>query len=435
MKYCEKCGNQLTENDIFCSKCGAKVMQENKSIFCTNCGKENSQEDKFCMCCGTSVTPISPQEQQEKVSQNNTYVKNLPSAVEKRKISTYKLFGNLINISKIIEFAAFIITIILLINHIMVSVYYSNGSNTYISIIGSIIYFGISVFSLVMFFIFKRRRNLYLKSKTTIEVFQKIFRKKVSLIVYSIIIVSFVIISNLILLIFNKIIYNITVQPLSFHIFILLTLITLLPIILNLVLYIIASKNLDKIIATQNENKKNFFRKHYTGISYAVIAILAVNIFMISTLSFYNPINMLKRSELISYTTNEGTYATVQDIVDKLDNCRITISDTSEFDYSIDITGTPKNSSKEITDIEISFLLQKGKPFFKMSKVSETTREIFSGLFVNDERNIIVKSCSYEYKGQTYFSGGEYLQSQYSNVFNTKDMFNDICITILRITE
>ena len=51
-KICINCGNKLSLDDLFCSKCGTKVNQELK---CSNCGKKLNFDDKFCTKCGTRV--------------------------------------------------------------------------------------------------------------------------------------------------------------------------------------------------------------------------------------------------------------------------------------------------------------------------------------------------------------------------------------------
>lgn len=51
-KFCNKCGHQLSPEDLFCSNCGTKV---NKELKCKNCGKILFPEAKFCPQCGTPV--------------------------------------------------------------------------------------------------------------------------------------------------------------------------------------------------------------------------------------------------------------------------------------------------------------------------------------------------------------------------------------------
>lgn len=46
---CE-CGNEIEENEIFCSKCGKPLKK-----ICPNCKNENSLGDVYCKKCGTKL--------------------------------------------------------------------------------------------------------------------------------------------------------------------------------------------------------------------------------------------------------------------------------------------------------------------------------------------------------------------------------------------
>lgn len=63
MAYCEQCGAELREGDVFCSKCGARVMAvSNAKKICSHCQSELKEDDLFCPVCGyrveSSVLPI-----------------------------------------------------------------------------------------------------------------------------------------------------------------------------------------------------------------------------------------------------------------------------------------------------------------------------------------------------------------------------------------
>lgn len=50
MAKCPFCGSNISENDNFCGKCGAKFKLQTE---CSNCGTKNSHNAKFCKKCGT----------------------------------------------------------------------------------------------------------------------------------------------------------------------------------------------------------------------------------------------------------------------------------------------------------------------------------------------------------------------------------------------
>lgn len=52
-KSCPSCGSVLDEEDVFCTDCGAKLVNEGS---CPGCGASVGNDDVFCPECGTKVT-------------------------------------------------------------------------------------------------------------------------------------------------------------------------------------------------------------------------------------------------------------------------------------------------------------------------------------------------------------------------------------------
>lgn len=48
--FCRNCGNPLSSDSLFCSKCGTKVITKK---ICKNCGNELADDSLFCNKCGT----------------------------------------------------------------------------------------------------------------------------------------------------------------------------------------------------------------------------------------------------------------------------------------------------------------------------------------------------------------------------------------------
>ncbi len=77
MRFCPKCNQELDNEALFCTKCGAK--QEYK---CAACGAELTEDSKFCIKCGKSV-----------INEENLQKQNMPgfcdntSSISKNKIN------------------------------------------------------------------------------------------------------------------------------------------------------------------------------------------------------------------------------------------------------------------------------------------------------------------------------------------------------------
>lgn len=63
MLKCPNCGNALEDNDIFCNKCGVKIV---KYFFCEKCGAELRNGASFCSACGAQLNENVPNKNQKK---------------------------------------------------------------------------------------------------------------------------------------------------------------------------------------------------------------------------------------------------------------------------------------------------------------------------------------------------------------------------------
>ena len=51
-RLCSECGAELSEDDLFCGRCGAPVRKVTR---CPSCGAEAQEGDRFCRKCGSPL--------------------------------------------------------------------------------------------------------------------------------------------------------------------------------------------------------------------------------------------------------------------------------------------------------------------------------------------------------------------------------------------
>ena len=75
-KYCVRCGNPISNDSVYCSRCGTKQdICENK--FCKQCGKKIDLHAEFCPACGTKQNNIKDKVVNA-LSSLSSSVKNVP---------------------------------------------------------------------------------------------------------------------------------------------------------------------------------------------------------------------------------------------------------------------------------------------------------------------------------------------------------------------
>ena len=77
-KICSNCGNELSENAKFCSKCGTKY-ESASGIVCQKCGHKINKDAKFCTYCGNPIKQNIPQKEPNK---------NIPDYI-KKSVNTF----------------------------------------------------------------------------------------------------------------------------------------------------------------------------------------------------------------------------------------------------------------------------------------------------------------------------------------------------------
>jgi len=66
--FCIECGQQLSEDSLFCGSCGATVTDATSDVFCIECGAKQPDDAEFCIECGTKVVTESHEQNEEPVA-------------------------------------------------------------------------------------------------------------------------------------------------------------------------------------------------------------------------------------------------------------------------------------------------------------------------------------------------------------------------------
>lgn len=110
MAYCDNCGRELKDGELYCEECGAKVEEEvvqsvpeeteekeekkenekenekekeneeeSESVFCPHCGSKSNVDDSFCQECGKKIT-------EEETAEGEIAVSDIPESSPAKKL-------------------------------------------------------------------------------------------------------------------------------------------------------------------------------------------------------------------------------------------------------------------------------------------------------------------------------------------------------------
>lgn len=65
--FCSNCGNQIDDDALFCTKCGAKLSEKHNESFCEKCGSKLDDDALFCTKCGNKVQKNDKKDLSDKI--------------------------------------------------------------------------------------------------------------------------------------------------------------------------------------------------------------------------------------------------------------------------------------------------------------------------------------------------------------------------------
>ncbi len=65
--FCSNCGNQIDDDALFCTKCGAKLSEKHNESFCEKCSSKLDDDALFCTKCGNKVQKNDKKDLSDKI--------------------------------------------------------------------------------------------------------------------------------------------------------------------------------------------------------------------------------------------------------------------------------------------------------------------------------------------------------------------------------
>ena len=90
---CNKCGNAVPEDSLFCPYCGSRIDPTTKNLRCASCGEFLQEDDFFCPYCGASTSLSTDMDDKSQVNETMfSHVDNLEEPMRKNKHREKKPF-------------------------------------------------------------------------------------------------------------------------------------------------------------------------------------------------------------------------------------------------------------------------------------------------------------------------------------------------------
>lgn len=381
MKYCSKCGSPINDDAVFCAGCGTRVSDNN-----TNQNAENLQPtaEQTTNEENPNVTNTVPLQQQ------SVYAQGIK---QKKNVVLYEKYSFLLNVATLLSLLSTCIFFVLTASTIQKYLFQYDYLYECFSIISlglwaCIMFLAYSFVSLSVFFAVKKKRNIYSKSNSTEEICHKFDLQHTSITVLLVVtsILAGVLFTYYVICFSGKV-YFVEFLLLLCFAFTIISLIVTMIVIKN------TGKNRAQIVVYCKPVNEKFFVKHrYVIVECAIVIVISIYA-IISITGFYNPINVVKRTNIgCDINDNKpveipyGT--TIGDLLNTYDNCQFTVN---ESDYKYEVRVVAHKGDR--TD-EMAFMYNKGQFFFLSGNLSTFDTENYKGALVDN--NVMVTGCTFQ---------------------------------------